>query len=508
MRRAVFRLHHAIAVAAVTALAVAGCSAGSTSGGGASGPSGTGRDLTVALTAAPANLDFTRSAGAAIPQALLTNVYEGLVRLTSAGEIVPLLATAWTVSEDRTVYDFTLQQGVTFSDGSAFTADTVKFSLERVATDWTANDPAAMAVVAGVDVVDATHVRVRLSRPSNMWLFAMTGPVGAMFTPTGVGDLASTAVGTGPYVVDSWTPGVSLLLAANPTYWGRPAGVQRVTLRYYQDATASANALLAGDVDMIDGLGSPQLLDRFTADPRYQVIEGASTGEVTLAMNNQRPPFDDVRVRRAVMHAVDRQAVMDTAYAGHGTLIGSMVPPTDPWYDPSLTDLYPYDPQQARTLLAEAGASHLTVAFDVPNLPYATAAAQVVQAQLADVGIDAQIHTLEFPAVWLQQVFTDHDYDLSVISHAEPRDITVFGNPAYYFGYDNPQVTQLLAQADAGDEAAFVAGMRQVARTIAEDAAADWLFLLPRLVVADAGLTGIPQNQTSLALDLTRVAWS
>ncbi len=485
----------------VGALALSACSAGSTAtdpGTQDAGGPAAGGDVTVALTAEPANLDFTRSAGAAIPQALLYNVYEGLVKLSSDGEIEPLLATDWTVSDDGLVYDFTLQDGVTFSNGDPFTAETVKFALERVSTDWTANSPTYLDVVSSVEAVSDTEVRITLSTPSNGWLFNMTGPVGAMFTPGGVDDLESTAIGTGPYVVDTWTPGTSLVLAANPDYWGDAPALSSVTLRYFEDATASSNALLAGDVDMVFGLASPQLVGQFSGDDGYQVIEGSTNGEVTLAMNNERPPFDDVRVRQAVMYAVDRQAVIDTAYSGYGTLIGSMVPPTDPWYDASLVDLYPYDPDKARELLAEAGATGLSVQFEVPNLPYATASAQVVQAQLAEVGITAVIEPLEFPAVWLEQVFTNHDYDLSVIQHSEPRDITAFGDPTYYFGYDNPEVAALFTSADAADAATFVEQMGQAARTMAEDAAADWLFLFPLLVVADADLTGIPENQTSL----------
>jgi peptide/nickel transport system substrate-binding protein len=462
----------------------------------------------VALTAQPANLDFTRSAGAAIPQALLYNVYEGLVKLTSDGEIAPLLASAWTVSDDGLVYDFTLRSGVTFSNGDPFTAESVKFSLDRVATDWTANSPGYLDVVSAVEVVSETAVRITLATPSNSWLFNMTGPVGAMFTPAGVADLESTAIGTGPFVVDSWTPGTSLVLAANPDYWGEPAGMSSVTLRYFADATASSNALLAGDVDVVYALNSPQLVGQFEGDDAFVVTQGSTNGEVTLSMNNQRAPFDDVRVRQAVMHAIDRQAVIDTAYAGYGTLLGSMVPPTDPWFDEDLVELYPYDPEKAKELLAEAGVGELTVAFEVPNLPYATSVAQVVQAQLAEVGIDAVIEPLEFPAVWLDQVFTNKDYDLSVIQHSEPRDLTNFGNPSYYFGYDNPEVTALFASADAADAETYVADMTTAARMIAEDAAADWLFLFPLIVVADSGLTGLGENQTSLSLDLGTVRWS
>jgi peptide/nickel transport system substrate-binding protein len=205
------------------------------------------------------------------------------------------------------------------------------------------------------------------------------------------------------------------------------------------------------------------------------------------------------------MYAVDRQAVMDTVNSGYGTLIGSMVPPTDPWYDDSLVDLYPYDPDKAEELLDEAGVSDLTVAMKIPNLPYAVAAAQVVKDQLAKVGITANVTTLEFPAVWLDEVFTKHDYDMSIIAHSEPRDVTAFAAPTYYAGYNNPDVMAEFAEADKSDEDTFVDMMKEATKTMAEDAAADWLYLNPNVSVADADLTGVPVNAPSLSLDLSTI---
>jgi peptide/nickel transport system substrate-binding protein len=198
---------------------------------------------------------------------------------------------------------------------------------------------------------------------------------------------------------------------------------------------------------------------------------------------------------------------LNTAWAGRGTLIDTMVPPTDPWYQP-LPDVTPYDPQAARALLAEAGTPNLSLRFRVANLPYAVAAAQVVQSQLAAVGIQTQIEPLEFPARWLEDVFTNADYDLSIVSHVEPRDIASFGNPDYYWRYDNPEVRRLLAESERGTTEQQVAALQQAGRLIAEDAAADWLFLLPNLIVADADVQGLPRNRIGEALDLTALSRS
>ncbi|WP_104135438.1 ABC transporter substrate-binding protein [Cryobacterium sp. Y62] len=485
----------------IASLALVGCSTGTASADGE--PDTT---LTVGLLATPGNLDYTTTAGAAIPQALLYNVYEGLVKLDNDGTIISLLAKSWTVSDDGLVYDFVLNEGVTFSDGSPFTADSVKFSLERVKDNWTANGPAYLDPIASIEAITDTDARITLSIPSNGWLFNMTGPVGTMFTEAGIADLATAPVGTGPYTVRSFKTGDSLVLAASANYWGEAPYLTDVTLRYFTDATAQTNALLSGDINLISGISQFQLVDQFKSNSDYQVLEGASTGEVTLSMNNASDAFSDVRVRQAVMYAIDRQAVMDTVSSGYGLLIGSMVPPTDPWYDAELADLYPYDPAQATDLLAAAGMSDLTVAFKIPNLPYAVAGAQVVKAQLAEVGINAEVTAFEFPAVWLDEVFADHDYDLSLIMHSEPRDVSVFAAPTYYAGYDSPAVMAKFAEADAADPAAYVALMKEATRTMAEEASANWLYLQPAISLADADLLGVPKNTPSLALDLSTIA--
>ncbi|MBB5894455.1 peptide/nickel transport system substrate-binding protein [Kutzneria kofuensis] len=477
--------------------ALAGCSAGSTAYSSPSADS-----ITIGFSAAPANLDFTRTDGAAIPQALLDNVYQGLVHLDANGAIVPQLATSWTVSPDRRTYDFQLRPGVTFTDGEPFTADTVKFSIDRVRTDWTISLKSAMTVVDHVEAVDPRHARVVLKQPSNGWLFTMASRVGAMFAPNGVRDLATTPVGTGPYQLDRFNRGDSLVLKANPGYWGPKPAYGRVVLKYFQDPTALNNALLSNGIDVISSVQAPDSLAQFASDERFTTIQGTTTAEVVLSFNNAKAPLNDKRVRQALTFGIDRKALLDTAWAGKGLLIGSMVPPSDPWYE-DLSTVYPYDPAKAKQLLADAGQQHLTLRLRIPNLPYAVDSAQVIRSQLAAIGVTVSIEELDFPAVWLKQVFTGHDFDMSIVAHVEARDIVTFGNPKYYWGYSNPTVTQLLAEADTGTPEQQIADMKQVARTINADAAADWLFLLPNLIVAKKGITGLPPNQVGEAFDLS-----
>ncbi|RNL82705.1 ABC transporter substrate-binding protein [Halostreptopolyspora alba] len=458
--------------------------------------------MTIGFTAEPASLDFTTDDGVAIPEVLLTNVYEGLVELDADGEVRPALAESWDVSDDRRTYTFQLQPDVTFSDGESFTAEDVKFSIERAQEEWTISVADVMDVVDSVTVDSPTEVTVELSQPSNAWLYAMTTRVGAMFSPTGVDNLDTDPVGTGPYEVADWTRGDSITLQRRDDYWGERPAMETVEFRYFDDENALNNAMLTGDLDVISNVAAAESLDQFTGDDRYQVIEGTTNGEVVLALNHDRDVFSDKRVRRAIAHAIDQEALLETVWSGHGELIGSMVPPTDPWYE-DLSDVHPHDPERAEELLEEAGVTDLTLDFPVPNLPYAMDTAQVVQSDLAEVGITTEIEPLEFPAVWLEDVFTGHDYDMTVIQHSEGRDMPTFGDPDYYWGYDNEEVQDLLDRADrsGGDER--VEHMRHAADILATDVAAVFLYLQPMLVVADSEVEGLPENRVSESFDVT-----
>ncbi|KNX35981.1 ABC transporter substrate-binding protein [Luteipulveratus halotolerans] len=484
-----------------------GTSGGSTGGGGASGATGaTDNKVTIGLVAEPASLDFTTNDGAAIPQAELGNIYETLVKQDQDGTIVPGLATKWTVSPDRKTYTFDLPAAATFSTGAKVTADDVVQSITDVKTKWTIGLKAKMDPVASATAVSPTQVKVTLKQPSNSWLFDMTTRVGAVFPKAG-GNLATTPVGSGPYTFTTWKRGDSIVLTRNEKYWGAKPHFKTVTLKYFKDPTALNNALLSGTIDVISTVQAPEALSQFPTS-KYQVIEGTTNGEVVLSMNSARAPFNDKRVRQAVRHGIDHQGLLDTCWAGKGKLIGSMVPPTDPWYE-DLTKVTPYDQAKAKNLLKESGKVGTTIRLRLPSLPYATACGTVVKSMLEQVGFKVQLDTLEFPAAWLTTVFKNADYDMSMVSHVEPRDLpTVFGDPTYYTRYSNPALKPLLTAADTGTEADQTANMKKAARLLADDAAADFLFLLPNLMVADKDITGLPKNAITEGFDLAALSRS
>ena len=508
-----FRSSHRtrLAVGLVTALALAGCSAGQTTTSPDVGPGGVRTDVIIAVALEPVNLDFTTTSGAAIPQLLMNNVYETLVKIDQDGGIVPLLATSWEMSDDGTEYTFHLRRGVTFSDGRPFTSADVVASFDRVQTHWIRSQlTLPMAVVDHTEALDDYTVRVTLHRPSNEWLFSIGTLLGAIFPAEIDFDKMTEAIGTGPYVVAERQQGDRIVLTGREDHWAGPAPLRQVTFRYITDPTAAVNALRAGDVDMLLTTG-----DRIAplSNANFQVIEGTSNGEVLLSFNNRIAPFDDLRVRQAFAYAIDREAVMEVASGGFGTLLGAMVPPTDPFFE-DLSGMFPFDPDRARELLAEAGYGErdaglepLRIAFDVPNIGYATTSAELIVSHLADVGVNATIRILEFP-LWLDQVFNRHDFQMSIVMHIEARDLMTVLQPNYYLGFDNSVVGPLAAAADAGSFEEYVEGMREVARLIAAEVPGLVLYLSPNLIVADPALTGIKPNAVTESLDLTALSWT
>jgi peptide/nickel transport system substrate-binding protein len=297
-------------------------------------------------------------------------------------------------------------------------------------------------------------------------------------------------------------------LAKFDQYWNKDAiKLKRVSFRFIQDPSAQVSALRAGDLDAFPSLGAPETLDQFKADKRFRVVVGATEGETILAINNTKPPLNDVRVRRALAHAVDRKSVIDGAWSGYGTLIGSHFSPLHPAYV-DLTGVYPYDPVKAKALLSEAGYPNgFTLSMRLPPFPYAPRAGEIVAAQLAQVGIKANIELIQAPQ-WLTQVFRERQFDLTIVAHTEPLDINIYARDDYYFGYVNPAFKDLIARIDRTlDDGERNRLYGEAQRMIATDSVNVFLFQLPKLGVWNADLDGLWENSPIQANDVTQAYW-
>ena len=386
----------------------------------------------------PTSLDPTMAPAAAIGEVVHYNILEGLTKINADGSISPLLAESWKMDADGKAYTFKLRKGVKFQDGANFDSAAVKFSFER-AKDPKSTNKAKGAVfnnISHIATPDAHTVVLVLNNPDGNFLFRMGENTAVILHPDSAASAATKPVGTGPYKLDSWSKGSSVSL----TRWDgfRDANaikLKKVTFRFINDSAAQVAALLAGDIDGMPRFQSPQSLKQFQADKRFMVELGSTAGKGIMTINNRKKPFDDVRVRRALSHAIDKKAFIDGVFEGLAKPIGSHMAPTDAGYV-ELSGLYPFDPEKSKALLKEAGVqTPLNVTLTLPPPPYARKGGEILAAQLAKVGIIAKIENVEW-AQWLGGTFKGN-FDLTVINHVEPLDYMNYANPQYYWGYDS-----------------------------------------------------------------------
>lgn len=466
-------------------------------------------DITVALQLEPPHLDPTSAAAGAIDSVLYANVFEGLTRFTADGSVVPGLAESWEISADGLTYTFRLQAGVTFHDGTTMDAEDVKFTFDRIlAEDSTNAQKALYTAISAVEVLDPLTLRLTLSEPNGNMLFNLAWGDAVIVAPESIETIKQNPIGTGAFKFVEWVQSDRIELVRNEAYWGTPAALEAATFKFISDPTAAFASLMADDVDYFASYPAPENLPQFEADPRFQVLVGSTEGETILSTNNKMPPFDNILVREALAHAIDRNAIIDGAMFGYGTPIGTHFAPHNPAYV-DLTAQSAYDPERARALLAEAGlAEGFETTLYLPPPSYARRGGEIVAAQLAQVGITAQIINVEW-AQWLESVFRGKDFGLTIVSHTEPMDIGIYANPDYYFQYDNPGFQALMATLNATtDPQVRTQMLQQAQRMIADDYVNGFLFQLAQLSVAKAELQGLWSNAPTQATDLTAVRWS
>ncbi len=467
--------------------------------------------LVLAMVLEPPSLDPTTGASAAIGEIVHYNIFEGLTKITMDGSVVPLLAESWTVTPDGKAATFKLKRGVLFSDGKPFDAQTVKFSFDRARAPDSTNK-ARKAVFDNIDSVQVqgTHsVSLVLKVADPLLPFRLGENTAVMLHPDSAAQAGTQPVGTGPFRLDSWNKGSGVTLVKSPNH--RDAAkvqLRRVNFRFINDPAAQVAALLAGDVDAMPRFGAAQALRQFRSNPRFVVETGFTAGKGILAINNRKPPLNDVRVRRALAHAIDRQAFIDGALEGLAKPIGSHFAPTDTGYQ-DLSKLTPYDPARARALLKEAGITGpLNLTLTLPPPQYARTGGEIVAAQLAKVGVNTKIENVEW-AAWLGGAFKGN-FDLTLILHVEPLDyVRAYTDPAYYFGYDSPRFRSLVAALGSATTAAERQRLwRDIQRQLADDAVNVFIWNPSQVTVFRKGLRGLWSSSPIFANDLAAVSWA
>ena len=467
-----------------------------------------GGTLTIALSAEPTGLDPTTSPSATIKRVVHYNLFEGLLKIDRHGRIVPALARSYAISKDGREYTFHLHSDVQFHDGSPCTAQDVKFSFQRILDPKTAA-PYRMFYegIESIQTPDPRTVIFRLKKVDSNFLFNLARGDAVIVSSRSVDRLKSHPIGTGPFRFFEWRRGDSVTLFKNAQYYiDRLPYLDKVIFQFIPDPSAQLAALRAGDVDVLAYDLSPENAVLLEKDRRFRVLRGRTTTEVIMAMNHSRKPFQDRRVRQAITLGIDRKAVMEGAVAGLGTLIGSHMDPTNPYYV-DLSGLHPYNPTQAKKLLAEAGYPHgFEAVLKLPE-PYAYArrSGEIIADQLRRVGIRLNLEVIQW-GQWLDRVFKNADYDLTVIGHAEPFDLEIYGRPNYYFRYSNPKFQELLKKAEMEMNPAVRKKIyAEAQRLIADDFANVYLFVYPALPAMKREVMNWWKDYPTIACDATEV---
>jgi ABC-type transport system substrate-binding protein len=439
-------------------------------------------------------------------------------------KIVPALAERWDSSEDQKTYTFHLRPGLKFSNGRAVTAADFKYALERVLRPATKSPGADFykgivgaasfqsgkaTEVTGLRATDDQTLAVTLEQPSPTFLYTMAltfaAPVPKEEVERAGSEFSQKPVGTGPFMLRSWQPGQSIELVRNPHFYrsDRPL-VGAVRARMQLEESVQMLQFENGNLDV---LGSVPAADypRIKRDSSKQawLLEEAVPTTWYLGMNNRMAPFDKVRVRQAVNHAVNRGALL-RLLNGRGVKATSILPSKMPGHQAGL-DLYPYDPEKAKALLREAGmANGFTTTFWVISRDDTTRVAEGIQADLAAVGIKAQIK----PAVLASYLTAIHTANTTPFFHggwyADFPDPSGFFDPLFHSSqikpvnannacfYKNPKVDALLDKArnmPLGE--ARLAAYREAERLIMQDAPWAPLYYEVETRLVRPGVTGV-----------------
>ncbi len=426
------------------------------------------------------------------------NVYEGLYKADSEGNLVPAVAGSVEISEDGLTYTFTVKEGVKFHNGNLVTAEDIKYSVEKFADiEGGAPSIAAFSNIAAVEIKEEGAVAIQLTQPDSDFL-TMLSTIEAAIIPADNADPDANAIGTGPYMYVSRSPLTNVKMERFDDYWGEKAHIENVTFKICANADTIAMELNGGSIDMFSRLTTAQMAELDME--KYNVLEGNMNLVQALYLNNDFEPFTDIRVRQALCYAINREEVLDFVSDGKGTIIGtSMIPAFGKYYDESLAELYPYDVQKAKDLLAEAGyGDGFTFTITVPsNYQQHVDTAQVIAEQLKDVNVTAEIQLVDWNT-WLSETYSNRNYEATVIGVDAPqltatafldRFMSTAGDN--FVNYANEDYDKAFANAMATtDEAQKVVYFKECETYLAKDAANVYIQDLPEFTALNKKYAG------------------
>ena len=348
---------------------------------------------------------------------VLFNIFEGLVKPDTEGNLNPAVAKEYEISEDGMKYTFTLRDGIAFHNGEKVTAADVEYSIKRCA--GMLDNPeegvvveSALSVISQVNVIDDKTIELVLNKKDTELLGYLTFAI----IPKDYKDMATNPVGTGPFKFESYKPLENIVIAKNEEYWGDKAFLDKVTFKISSDTDALFLELMGGSVDIIPYLTDAQA-SSLPAD--YELMVGTMNLVQGVYFNCDRAPFNNEKIRQAICYAIDRQNIIDMVAGGRGEITGSNVSPRFAKYFSELAkDLYSRDVEKAKKLIKEAGVDNLKFTLTVPsNYTFHVDTAQIVAGQLKEAGITVTIEQVDW-ATWLSRVYNDRDYQATIIGLA------------------------------------------------------------------------------------------
>ncbi|MEZ5260277.1 MAG: ABC transporter substrate-binding protein [Acidimicrobiales bacterium] len=513
----------AVAAVALVLAALAGCSSGSSSTGlvdgagtdtategGATGGGSAAGTLTVGLDSDPPGLDPAGNFLAISAFSIGNALYDTLMAAPFDGPPQPRLAESLTESADRLSWTLVVRDGVTFHDGTALDAAAVKLNLDRQRASQL-NGP-SLSSITDVTVLDERTVRIALSAPWTALPAVLAGTQGMVLSPTAIAaagqDLARAPVGagTGPYRFVAWVPDDHLTVARNDAYWDGEPGFEEIVFRFLPDENARLAAYQAGDVQLFTAALGETVDKAREADggsgERVQVVEPPVAGQTVLYLNTVKAPFDDVRVRRAMLLALDLDALAEAiGGSGYADYSWSVLPKDSPWYAPP-TEPLRHDPDQARRLIADYEAdTGRQVTFTYKALSTSQTFADAGRAYAAawnDVGMDVDVENVaDLTTLVLSMILRQYDVAGLVAGYYPDPDTVLFdlyhsGRTFNLSGFSDPRMDALLEQARASADPAERKGLYAEVQQLAREQ-------LPLLngnfgtvyLVGDADLTGV-----------------
>lgn len=428
---------------------------------------------------------------------VLFNIFEGLVKPNSDGEMIPAVAEKYTLSEDGTTYTFTLREGVKFHNGQTVTAEDVVYSINRCAAVPEGQEKplvAAFSAVKSVEALDEKTVAVTIAQRDLEFISYMT----AAIIPADYENQDTAPVGTGPFKFVSRTPQQDFVMERFEDYWGAPAWLDKVTYKICENADALVMNLNGGSIDLCAHLTSAQASQ---LNQNFQVLEGTMNLVQAIYLNNQAKPFDNQMVRQALCYAIDRQGIMDMVADGHGTAVGSSIYPAfTKYFLPELVDKYPHSVEKAKELLAQAGyPDGFDMTISVPNnyQPHMDTA-EVVAEQLREAGINVTIQPVEW-STWLDTIYNGRQFQATVVgvdaANMTARAMLERFTSDYgknFINYNNPAYDALFQKAiNAQDEAEQTDLYKQMETMLADTAANVYIQDLCDLVAMRQDLGGL-----------------